>query len=158
MKQKIIIVLIFLLIVTYCFYFQKKENLEPVFSEKGINSIDEYRIYNLDVENLNVSTKTLEQYFFYEEVKVLGVYPKLNNLYKNKLFGASNYYAFTSNSIYSNLKNFESHFKRILQTYGLKEEISKIELEGISIKRVKIYTSNKIVNKILKNNPKFKIS
>ena len=40
MKQKIIIVLIFLLIVTYCFYFQKKENLEPVFSEKGINSID----------------------------------------------------------------------------------------------------------------------
>ncbi|HHU54383.1 MAG TPA: hypothetical protein GXZ63_01035 [Mollicutes bacterium] len=157
MIKRIITIIMFILVINILISFREENNVKPVFLENSVNYDSEYKIYNLNVADAYVTTKTLNNYFYESNIKVLGIYPKLNYLYEKKLFNKSNYYAFKKNTIAINTFEFETQFKKILKNYGLNGEVEKIDLYGVTIGKIKIYASNKDVKKLIRDHPKFKI-
>ncbi len=157
MVKKLIILISLFLFINVIILFPKKETVKQVFLENDSAFKNDSNIYNLDIESLTVTSKTLSYYFSKEGIKVLGLYPQLNKLYKHKLFGVNNYYSFKRKTLLQSIREFENHFQKVLQNYGLKGEIEKVRLEGILIKKVKVYASLEEINNLLKAHPKIKV-
>ena len=156
MIKKIITIIVLILVMNILISFNKEDNLKPVFLESGGNSI-EYAIYDLAVEDLNITTKNLGNYFFDSDIKILGITPKINSLYQKKLDYQVRYYVFKNKNISKNINEFELAFKSLLRKYGFNGEIERVDLNGVGISKVKIYTSSSEVKKIISDNAKIKI-
>ncbi|NLM63619.1 MAG: hypothetical protein GX190_04835 [Mollicutes bacterium] len=156
MKKKLFILLLLILIMNVLIFYNKKENDELVFADKDIQE-HEYAIYNLNVDDLNITSKNVSQYFQETEVKILGIYPKINKLYQNKFSNKIGYYSFNKAIVNQNLTELETMFKKLLKDYGLNNEIEKVEINGVGISKIRVYASNNDLKKLLNNNPKMQI-
>ncbi|MDD2181520.1 MAG: hypothetical protein PHW32_04025 [Bacilli bacterium] len=156
MIKKIITIILFILVINILITFKKEDNIKPVFSESENNSID-YAIYDLRVDDLGITTKNLNNYFFDRDIKILGITPKINSLYQKKLDNQARYYAFKNKTISNNINEFESTFKALLGKYGFNGEIEKVDLNGVGISKIKIYASDSKVRKLINNYSKIKI-
>lgn len=155
MTKKIIAILLLFLSINILLAINQKKDIKPVFEEVNSTSENEYDIYNLTIKDISITSRNINKYFSGTNIKVLGVYPKINYLYEKRLSSKLNYYQFKETTINKNIKKFEESYKKILDQNGFKNEINKIELNGINLIKIKIYGSNKDLKELLNNNPKF---
>ncbi len=152
MMRKIITLIVFIIILNIMLNINKN-NVNPVFLENNENN---YEIYNLLIEDLSVTTKNIREYFN-GSIKIIGFYPKINNIYNYKLKNEIGYYRFNESNFIKDIDKFTSYYKDVINKYGITSEIPKIELNGIGIKQIKIYCSERELNYLLNKYPTIKI-
>lgn len=135
-------------LIVFCFVCSiMKSNKEQVISV--FNSKEEYNIYLLDVSKSNITTLNLTDYF--ENGEILEIYPYINPIYK-KLINITSFPFNTAISNKKNISNFISECSNKLKENALTSESLKINLNGIKIIKLKVYTSSKNIKKIVNNN------
>lgn len=143
--RKILLLIILIIIFTFFSIFLfKRSNVETVFYE----NVNDYNIYILDISNLNINTNNIVNYF--DDIRILEISPYINPIYK-KVIKLNNYSFNTFLSNKKNISNFTSKYLNKLKDNALKEELIKYSLNGVKIVKVKIYTSNDIVNELISN-------
>ncbi len=155
MTKKIISIFLIFILINILIVFKNNKNTETVFSEITTNNYD---IYNLDVNELYISTKNLTNVIYNPNIKIIGITPKINNILDKKILRQNNYYSFKKHEIKENVLDFEKQFKILLQKKGLSDEIEKINLNGVKLSKIKIYSSHSDVKALVKQHPKIKIN
>lgn len=97
----------------------------------------EYSFYVLEFLNKNISTNNFDRYF--AGLNVIWIEPYINELYADRI---KSRYQFDS------LDKFKSKYLDILINNGYRTEALKLKLEGIKIKRIKLYASNIDISKL----------
>lgn len=132
MKKYIILIIVMLLFII--FYNNKQKT---VFTFEEINNNDNsYYIYCLDVNDINITTKNLLTYF---DNNIIGIKASLNTIYESKFNDL--YYEFDNNSYSDNLIKYENIIKNKLFNNGYKIDSYKINVEGVKIKEVYLYSN-----------------
>lgn len=156
MIKRIITILVLIIVLNILIVFNQKKEALPVFAEEDFRDND-YAIYNLIVDDVNITTRNINQYFQNMDIKILGIYPKINDLYQSKLSHKIGYYSFKKAVVNQNTVELELILKKMLKDYGFNGEIEKIEINGVEISKIKIYASKGDLRKLLKSYPKIKI-
>jgi len=142
-----IITLLFLFFCLNIIILRNKKTTIPVFNYLDDNS-EYYAIYNISFNNININSNNFMDYFIDFKMKIMGIYPKINPIYENKIKDYVQYYSFNNKSIESNLSNFVNYYTNILSKNGLNNELEKIHFTGIKISKVKVYASLDEIKKI----------
>lgn len=103
----------------------------------------EYQVFTIYTDNL--TTKNFSKYFS-NTIHFLGLYPKINPIYKDRLGKVS----FSCNSS-CNLEKFVSYYKQILEKNHFRSDLTNISYYGVPIEKIKIYASKEELAKILEN-------
>ncbi len=119
-----------LLTFTICFFviFSFKE-------EKTMTTFNEdttYSFYTLEFPLKNISTNNFNDYF--KNIDVISIEPYINKLYQNQI---KQQYQFT------NIDKFKEDYLKVLENNGYRSEAVKLKIEGIKIKKIKVYSSNR---------------
>ena len=91
MIKKITILLFLFLFINIIITISKINETQQVFNYLD-NKVNDYDIYVLSFDKVNLDTSNLVNYFKNFNGKILGVYPKINPLYENKI--KIKYYSF----------------------------------------------------------------
>ncbi len=119
-----------LLTFTICFFVTfnfKEEKTMPVFNEDNI-----YSVYTLEFPLKNISTNNFNDYF--KNFDVISIEPYINTLYQSQI---KQQYQFI------NIDKFKEDYLKILENSGYRSEAVKLKIEGIKIKKIKVYSSNR---------------
>lgn len=136
--KKIFISISILLLVTGC--FKKDTLIVQVFDYNE----EEVLTANIFISGLN--TNNFKNYFT-NEIKIIGIYPKVNAIYKNKV--GNLYYSFSKNTIDENIISFKKYYKSILEKNNFKNDLILLDYNGISLEKVKVFLSYEELAKIL---------
>lgn len=128
------------LILSILFFVDTEESISTMLQEDNYN---EYQVFTVYTDNL--TTKNFNKYFS-SSSQFLTIYPKINPLYQDKL---GNIYFSCSNNC--NLNEFINYYKKVLETNNLKNDLTNIDYYGVSISKVKIYSTKIELEKILRN-------
>ncbi len=157
--MKKIFTLLFLLVISLNIVINyKKEETVSVFTDLSNETylLQDEKTYNLvylDISNINLTTK---KYDLIKQLEIVGVYYEISELH-SKLF-KTNYYEFKSNNISKNMNDLNEYYLTILKQNNLVDAQNKIYINGIKLKKVKIYISNKQLYNFLKSNPQITYS
>ena len=157
--MKKIFTLLFLLVISLNIVINdKKEETVSVFTDVSNETylLQDEKTYNLvylDISNINLTTK---KYDLIKQLEIVGVYYEISELH-SKLF-KTNYYEFKSNNISKNMNDLNEYYLTMLKQNNLIDAQNKIYINGIKLKKVKIYISNKQLYNFLKSNPQITYS
>lgn len=157
--MKKIFTLLFLLVISLNIVINyKKEETVSVFTDLSNETylLQDEKTYNLvylDISNINLTTK---KYDLIKQLEIVGVYYEISELH-SKLF-KTNYYEFKSNNISKNMNDLNEYYLTILKQNNLIDAQNKIYINGIKLKKVKIYISNKQLYNFLNSNPQITYS
>lgn len=135
-KYFILIVILILLIINN----NKIEQTQMVFDYNEEDMIT----VNILIPNLN--TKNFSSYFD-DHIEIVGVYPKINMIYKNKV--GNIFYSFNKSSIKENINSFTKYYKNILKKNNFVSDLVLSDYNGIDIEKVRAYISYESLKKIL---------
>lgn len=144
MKKIVISIFLFLILLM----LNTKE--EAVFVNKEIIN-DEMVIVLLSVPGLN--TNNFVNYFS-GDIKIIGIYPYVNVLYKNKI--GNMYYEFNNESVKENINQFSKYYKDKLKKNNFNNDLNLINYTGINIDKVKVYVNGDILKKFINSCSKCK--
>ncbi len=119
-----------LLTFTICFFVMfsfKEEKTMTTFNEDTA-----YSFYTLEFPLKNISTNNFNDYF--KNIDVISIEPYINKLYQNQI---KQQYQFT------NIDKFKEDYLKVLENNGYRSEAVKLKIEGIKIKKIKVYSSNR---------------
>lgn len=136
-KCFILVVILFLIIVCN----NSSEQTEMVFEYNK----DDMLTVNIIIPGL--STKNFEKYFD-EYMEIIGIYPKINLIYKNKV--GNIFYSFNRNNIKEDLLSFTKYYKSILKKNNFNSDLILSDYNGINIEKVRVYLTYEKLNEILK--------
>ena len=131
-----------ILAFTICFLFYLNINQEIIVPTANIT--DDYNFYILEFPNQNVSTNNFNKYFAY--INVIWIEP-----YINPLFNVKTRYQF------KNINYFKEQYINLLIEKGYRKFAMNLKIEGIKIKRIKVYSSDKTISNLKIENIKFDI-
>ncbi len=118
-----------ILTFTICFFIflsiNSKEEVYPTFNMMN----NDYSFYILEFPNKNISTNNFDDYF--KDIDVIWIEPYINSLYKQ----VKTRYQFT------NIGKFKEEFIDLLIKKGYRSEALNLKIEGIKIKKMKVYSS-----------------
>ncbi len=137
MKKILILAICIFLLLNF-----KEDKIITAFNEN-----EEYSFYILEFLNKNISTNNFDKYF--SNLNVIWIEPYINELYADRI---KKRYQF------DNLNKFKSKYLEILIDNGYRNEAINLKLEGIKIKKIKLYASNKIVENLKIENMIIKIT
>ncbi len=114
-----------------------------VFSET-VSDINNYSEYLVDFKNTLSSKNFNEKFSILEKNKyqIKKLYSNIRETWNEKIKEELKEYSF------DNLENFVSHYKNILQKNNLSDEIPNIDISGIIINKILIYTSKEEIDKL----------
>ena len=141
------IILITILIIQYFIFIGNSNKTVSVFSEIN-SSVDDYSNYlvdfydTLNTENFNEKFSILNN----NDYEIKKLYLNINDTWGNDLKNKLSEYS------YDSLENFIINYKNNLTKYNLAEEIPNVDVSGIKINKVLIYTSEKNIEKLKKTN------
>ena len=138
--MKKILVIITIVVMISIFSFKKQESLESVFDYNEEDNL----VLNIYIPNLD--TNNFKNYFD-NEIEIIGIYPKINMIYKNKL--GNLFYLFTGNNLEENINNFTKYYKGVLKKNNFSNDLILSDYNGIKIEKVKVITTSFILNKML---------
>lgn len=136
-KVLILVVILFLIIVCN----NDSEQTRMVFEYNN----EDMLTVNILIPGLN--TKNFENYFD-DYVEIIGVYPKINLVYKNKL--GNIFYIFNQNNIKDDLFSLTKYYKNILRKNNFNNDLILSDYNGINIEKVMVFLTPQKLNKILK--------
>lgn len=105
---------------------------------------DEMVTVLLTVPGLNTNNFTN---YFDDSIEIVGIYPKVNLLYKKKI--GDMYYAFNGSSVKQNINNFSKHYKNVLKKNSFNEDLTRINYNGISIEKVIVYVNDELLQNFI---------
>ncbi len=155
MIKKIVMLIIMILLINLI--INKNDNikqLETVFKETYIED-NNYQTYILDLSDLNITTNNLSKILTNISIKNINIYPKINELYKDKLDKIT-YYKFNYSDLSLNITKFKETYIEILKNNGFFNDIDNIRINGIPIEKIEVYLSNDQLNNIIKQYPNIK--
>lgn len=120
-----------LLAFTVCFFvlsYFKEEKTVATFIEDDYS----YSFYTLEFPSKNISTNNFNEYF--NNIDVIMIEPYVNKLYENQI---KQQYQFTS------IDKFKEDYIKVLENSGYRSDAVKLKIEGIKIKKIKVYSSNR---------------
>lgn len=135
---------IFTLIYNYYIFMDNNNNTMAVFNESNSENFN-FSNYLIDFKgtlnskNFNEKFSILENNKFEIKKLYLSTKDNWNNIVKNKLQEYS----------FDNIENFISNYKKELQRNNLIDEIPNIDIYGIKINKVLIYTSKENIKKLM---------
>ena len=129
-----------LTIIGLSFFINKNDEAVPVFNEQST----EYAMYILIFPNQNVSTNNLENIF--KDIQIIWLEPSINVLYKERL----NYkqYYFEDISLKENINRFKNNFLTKLQDNNYKLDAINLQISGIKINRMKVYSNEENIKNL----------
>lgn len=136
-KCFVLVVILFLIIVCN----SSSEQTQMVFEYNE----DDMLMANIIVPGLN--TKNFEKYFD-DSIEIIGVYPKINLIYKNKI--GNIFYTFKRNNIKDDLLSLTKYYKSILRKNNFSSDLILSDYSGINIEKVRVFITYKKLNEILK--------
>ena len=125
-----------LLAFTICFFILfnfKEEKTIATFSESDTF----YALYTLEFPLKNISTNNFNDYF--QNIDVVLIEPYINDLYYNRI---KRQYKFT------NIVKFKEEHIKVLEDSGYRSEAVKLKVEGIKIKKIKVYSSKRDLSRL----------
>lgn len=157
-KNKIsIFSIIFLsfLIINYIKFLNPKEKTNPVFNEltKFVENDTDYNFYYIEFKN-KINTKNfnkIKEMLKNMDYEIIEIYTTPNQQYNEKLQNKLKRYSF------DNLNNYINYYIENLRKYNLKEEVYNVEVFGIKIDKILIYTSKKNIEMISDKHISYKI-
>lgn len=139
MKKFLILVLILFLIIVCN---NASEQTQMVFDYNE----EEMLTANILIPGLN--TKNFEDYFD-DYVEIIGVYPKTNLVYKNKI--GNIFYTFNQNNMKDDLSSFTKYYKNILRKNNFMSDLVLSDYNGINIEKVRVFLTYQKLNEILRD-------
>lgn len=137
------IVFIAILFIQYFTFINNSNKTITVFSEANSDILD-YSNYLIDFKD-ELSTKNFKNKFSIlknNDYQIKKIYPNINEIWPNNIKEELSEYSF------DNLENFITNYIDKLKKYNLSEEISNVDISGIRINRVLIYTSKENIKKL----------
>ena len=122
--------LLFLLLIWLLY---PQENVQTVFYED-----EDYGIYEIYFEKGELNTNNILNRF--KDIQVLTIYPYINPIYSEKIKLKS--YSFQNDF---DIEKFKNKYIKELEESGFKNEAVNINLEGISLVKVKVYSKESIL-------------
>lgn len=126
-----------ILTLTICFFIflsvNSKEKIVPTFN---INNNNNYSFYVLEFQSHNVSTNNFNKYF--ENINVIWVEPYINPLYKQ----------IKTQYLFKDISTFKKEFTDFLIKKGYRSEALNLKIEGIKIKKMKVYSSERNIKNL----------
>ncbi len=137
---------LFLIMNYYAFIKGDAFNIKQAFNELYVYEENQYNFddYYLEFNN-NLSTKNFEQIFnkFQNlEYEIKKVYPIVNTNYNEELNKKLSEYSF------DNINNFINYYISNLKKYNLDDDINNINVYGIKIDKILIYTTKANIEEI----------
>lgn len=121
-----------LLILLLIWLLYPSENTQTVFYE------EDYNIYEIYFEKGELSTNNILNRF--ENIQILTIYPYINPIYSDKIELKS--YSFQNDF---NIDKFKNKYIKELEDNGFKNEAVNININGIDIIKVKVYSREDIL-------------
>ncbi len=138
--KKFLILVVFLFLIIVC--NNSPEQTQMVFDYNE----EEMLTANILIPGLN--TKNFEDYFD-DYVEIIGVYPKINLVYKNKI--GNIFYTFNQNNMKDNLSSFTKYYKNILRKNNFMSDLVLSDYNGINIEKVRVFLTYQKLNEILRD-------
>lgn len=129
MKKMILLIVILITLIL----LTNKEEVIVVNSE-----LDSNEMMNILLSIPGLNTNNFTSYFS-DNIEIIGIYPKVNVLYKERL--GNMFYQFNKNSIKQDIINFSKYYKSILEKNKFNNDLILINYNGISIEKVSVYIS-----------------
>lgn len=125
-----------ILTLTICFFIflsvSSKEKIVPTFNINNNN----YSFYILEFQSHNVSTNNFNKYF--ENINVIWVEPYINPLYKQ----------IKTQYLFKDISTFKKEFTDSLISQGYHSDALNLKIEGIKIKKMKVYSSERDIQNL----------
>jgi hypothetical protein len=127
----------------------KNDDSAYVYQEYDVynQELDNYSIYNINFENIYVTTKNIYNYID-SNMKILGFYPLLNNIYNN--YFKTEWYYCNHETISKNIEIFTKYISNSLKEKGFINEVSNININGIRLKKIMVEASTTSINNLQK--------
>ena len=136
---------LFIIVLVFQYYiFINNENKTVMVFSETVSDINNYSEYLVDFKNTLSSKNFNEKFSILEKNKyqIKKLYSNIRETWNEKVKEELSEYSF------DNLENFVSHYKNILQKYNLSDEIPNIDISGIIINKILIYTSKEEIDKL----------
>lgn len=149
LKHIFSLIFIFILMIQYIIFISDNNKTVTVFSE-AVNYSNNYSNYLVEFNGL-LSTKNFNVFFNVlntDEYQIKKIYPNYDKAWNNSI---KNY---ISSYSYDNLENFINYYKTKLKENNLAEEASNVDVYGIKINQMIIYTSEANIEKLKTSYPK----
>lgn len=137
--KKYFVLIVILVLLVMC--NNNSEQIQMVFDYNEKDMVTA----NILIPNLN--TENFDSYFD-DYVEVIGVYPKINLIYKNKV--GNIFYTFNQNNIKSDLLSFTKYYKNILKKNNFSNDLILSDYNGIGIEKVRVFLTYEKLDEILK--------
>ena len=134
---------IFILVFLFLILLLLNDKDEVALVNKEITN-DEMFVVLLSIPGLN--TNNFVNYFD-NDIKIIGIYPAVNILYKNKIGNV--YYEFNSGGIKKNINDFTKFYKNKLKKNNFNNDLNLINYRGINIDKVEVYVNNDILKNFI---------
>lgn len=134
---------VIVLIFQYYMFINNHTKTTMVFSDTTSN-INDYSDYLVDFKDTLSSKNFNEKFLIMEKNKyqIKKLYLSVKETWNKKAKEELSEYSF------DNLENFVSHYKNLLQKNNLTDEIPNIDISGIIINKLLIYTSKEEIEKL----------
>ena len=140
--MKKILLILFSIFLIYIFSSNTNINTEPVFNEQDYIENYDHDYFYVTSSKIDLNTNNIEDYFNDYDIKIIGLFPKLNKIYDEKLEKKLNYYSF--NNLYDNrtyINNFTNNYVGLLKNNNYIDMANLVYFNGIDIDKILIYTS-----------------
>ena len=121
-----------------------------LFNDKALtvmNYSDDAKEYTITLNSVN--TDNFSNYFNY--LKVISIYPDIDVSYESKIDVNLKEYYFDFNTNEKNIKNFKDKFINNVRKIGYNNKATLLTVEGIKIKKVKVFDKLENIKNSLKN-------
>ena len=137
--KKFLILVAFLFLIIVC--NNGSEQTQMVFE------YDEEEMLTANILIYGLNTKNFENYFD-DYVEIIGVYPKINLVYKNKI--GNIFYTFNQNNMKDDLSSLTKYYKNILRKNNFISDLVLSDYNGINIEKVRAFLTYQKLNEILR--------
>ncbi len=136
--KKILMLVVILFLIMICNNGSEQTRMVFEYNNEDMLTV------NILIPGLN--TKNFENYFD-DYVEIIGVYPKINLVYKNKL--GNIFYIFNQNNIKDNLFSLTKYYKNILRKNNFNNDLILSDYNGVNIEKVMVFLTYQKLNKML---------
>jgi len=153
MKKKIFVLFLFIVLLNIL-VSPKNKSLVTVFNEDlKTASSDDYKIYTVYTSTDNINTNNLKEILNNFNSKYINIMPYINDIYKNKIENQINYYQLDTTNYEISITRFIDNYLKVLKSNGLYKDINMVNVEGVKISKIEVFTSINELNKIINKYP-----
>lgn len=151
MKQTSIIILTILCL--YGIYLHNNRTVTVSLKETPIFKLDDYNVFYLDLEDEDINTLNLNKYITHD-MEIISIIPYVNPIYKDKIGNLK--YNFSTVSYQNNINNFTKYYKDTINNSGYLDNLSEVDVNGIKINEIEVYTKGSNIVDLIYQKPKIK--